>query len=92
MNFECKKTEDCFANSRTYEYRLPITAQEFSVLLKDWSVRVNSKLRRPVFVAERDGLNVKGILLGNTIRASFPQERWETEKASFEHFLEETNV
>ena len=58
MNFEVKKTENCFADSQTYEYRLSVTGQEFlSMLDTDWQTRCNHKLRRPVFLAEREGLH-----------------------------------
>lgn len=40
MNFEVKKTENCFADSQTYEYRLPMTSQEFLSLLDgSWQTR-----------------------------------------------------
>ncbi|MGI6151769.1 MAG: hypothetical protein ACOYIR_07450 [Christensenellales bacterium] len=87
MKFECVKTENCFAGSQTYEYRLPITGEEFSRLLSGWEVRVNARLRRPVFLADRNGVNVKGLLAHNVIKASFPEDRWEEEKAAFEEWL-----
>lgn len=90
MEFECKKVENCFAASRTWEYRLPLTAEKFLALLPDtWEKRQNPRLRRPTFSADRNGVNLKGILAGNLLRASFPEERWEREKAEFEKFLEE---
>lgn len=92
MIFTSKKTENCFADSQTYEYALPVSGEEFRALLPaDWAIRLNTKLRRPVFVAERDGVNIKGVLALSTIRVSFPDERWESEKRAFEEWLEGLN-
>jgi hypothetical protein len=87
MKFDCAKTENCFADAQTYEYRLPVTGEAFSKHLSGWEVRVNAKLRRPVFLAQREGVHVKGLLFHNVIKASFPSDRWETEKAAFEEWL-----
>lgn len=92
MKFECAKTENCFADSQTYEYKLPVTGGEFVPLLSGWAVRVNKKLRLPVFLADRNGVNIKGILSHNVIKASFPANRWEEEKAAFERWLGGTDV
>jgi len=88
MRFEVKKVDNCFVDSRSYEYRLPIDGQSFSALLDEWEVKENHKYRRPLFSADRAGVNVKGILKANVVKASFPECRWETEKASFERWLE----
>lgn len=88
MNFKCQKTENCFSDSQTYEYGLPITAQEFMNLLDDsWQIRCNHKLRRPVFLAEGRRVKIKGILSGTIIRVSFQNAGWENHKAEFEEFL-----
>jgi len=90
MQYEVKKTENCFADSRTYEYRLPLDGERFSRLLSgwgDWEISENHKFRRPLFTADRDGVNVKGILKANVIKVSFPEDRWEAEKADFERWL-----
>ncbi|MEG1633281.1 MAG: hypothetical protein RR314_04435 [Oscillospiraceae bacterium] len=92
MKFDCKKTEDCFADSCTYEYALPISAAELASRLEGWEKRENTRLRRPVFVADRDGVNLKGVLAAHTVRASFPNSRRESEKFAFEAWLEEQNV
>lgn len=90
MKFECRKTENCFVNSRTYEYALPVTGEALCARLpEDWTKRRNMKLRRPVFVADREGVNLKGALAQKTVKASFPEEGWKTEKAMFERWLEE---
>jgi len=89
MIFECKKIENCFADSQTYEYKLPVTAEDFLQLLGEgWDTRCNHKLRRPVFLAEGHGLRIKGTLAGNLIRVSFPDASWEQEKISFEEWME----
>lgn len=87
MKFECRKTENCFADAQTYEYRLPVSGEAFSHFLSGWEVRVNQKLRRPVFLAEKGGVHVKGLLSHNVVKASFPEDRWEAEKAAFEQWL-----
>ncbi len=91
MNFECTKTENCFADSQTYEYKIPMTGEQFVALLSGWEVRVNKRLRLPVFIADRDGVNLKGMLVHKLIRASFPTDSWEEGKAAFEAWLTGTN-
>lgn len=88
MKFDCVKTENCFADSRTYEYTLPVTGEELFPRLAGWEARKNLKLRRPVLAAERNGVRLKGVLEYRTLRVSFPTEGWETEKAEFEKWLE----
>ena len=88
MQFEVKKSENCFADSRSYEYRLPVDGQSFSCLLDGWEIKENHKFRRPLFTADKDGLNIKGILKANTIKVSYPEDRWQVEKESFERWLE----
>ena len=88
MLFECAKAENCFAESRTYEYRLPVTAGGFMALLDGWDVKENRKYRRPIFTASRNGVNIRCVLTGRVIRVSFPDSRWENEKAQFEYWLE----
>lgn len=87
MRFECKKTDNCFAASETWEYRLPETAETFAARLGGWQVKENRNYRRPMMTADRNGVNVKGILAGNVIRVSFPEVTWEAEKAHFENWL-----
>lgn len=92
MKFDCKKTENCFADSQTYEYRLPVTAEEFLKFLDEtWQTRCNQKLRRPVFIAEKSGTRIKGILAGNIIRVSFLNDSWEILKNNFEEWMTNTH-
>ena len=90
MLFDVKKAENCFAGSQSYEYRLQIEGRSFSALLGGWEVQEHHKYRRPLFTADRDGVNVKGILKAYVIKASFPEDRWESEKADFENWLTST--
>ena len=87
MIFTSKKTENCFADSETYEYRLPITGEQLLSRLAGWEIRKNCKLRRPVGIAQKDGVTVKTVLAGQLARVSFPQESWQQEKEKFESWL-----
>lgn len=87
--FAVKKVENCFSHSQTYEYRLPITGEALLLLLSDWSIRKNEKLRRPVGIAEKDGVTVKTVLSSQSARVSFPNERAEASKETFERWLDE---
>ena len=78
MKFECKKTENCFADSQTYEYRLPTDGESFASRLSGWEMRRNMKLRRPVFVADR---------AGDTVAVGDILFSYETDKAAFEAWL-----
>lgn len=93
MNFKCQKTENCFSDSQTYEYGLPITAEAFMQLLDDsWQIRCNYKLRRPVFLAENHSIKIKGILAGTVIRVSFPNSDPERFQTEFDQFLTKIQV
>lgn len=88
MNIECKKTNNCFADSQTYEYRLPVTVEEFAARLEGWQLRRNERLRRPVLIGERGRVKAKGVLSGDLLRVSYPDDRWEAEKEAFENWME----
>ncbi len=88
MEFDVRKTENCFVNSETYEYSLPIRAEEFLKLIEDdYNVRLNTRLRRPVFIAESEDIKIKAVLKSQKIRVSFDEARWEELKEQFEAFL-----
>lgn len=87
MNYRCKKTENCFAGARTYEYELPVTGTEFLTYLKDWEIRENHKFRRPVFSAKKDGLEIKGILASCLIKINYTAVGWEKEKERMETWI-----
>ena len=91
MKFSCKKTENCFSSSQTYEYALPAASGElldfFGALGK---LRTNYKFRRPVFSCDfENGVNVKGIIAEKIVKASFPDGRLDETKAEFERTLAE---
>lgn len=88
MDFKCQKTENCFEHSSTYAYVLPVFAHEFLPHLEGWEVRINEKLRRPVFIADKGGVNIKAIVAAKELRVSFPDHSADIEKALFELWLE----
>ena len=87
MRFECKKTEDCFAASLTWEYRLPISSRELEGRLTGWTVAENHRYRRALMTADKGAVNIKGILDSPVIKVSYPENGWEAEKAAFESWL-----
>jgi hypothetical protein len=89
MEFECRKTENCFSDSQTWEYRLQETAEDFEKRLEGWKVEENRRFRRPMMTAERGEVKLKGILASGVIRVSFPDTAWQKEKAAFEEWLGE---
>lgn len=89
MLYEVKKAENCFTDAQTYEYRLPISGEEFVDHLVGWSVRKNQSFRRPTFSADRGCIKIKGILAAKVIKISFSDTRWENEKRAFESWLSE---
>lgn len=91
MRYACKKIDDCFSDSRTWQYALDATADDLVPLLEEtgYQVDVNRKYRRPFFIAENEeGLRVKGVLNRSVVNASFPLDGWEESKARFEAWLE----
>ncbi len=88
MRYRCKKTENCFAGARTYEYELPVTGGELLVFLEGWEIRENHRFRRPVFSAKRNGLEIKGILASCVVKVNYTEEGWEKEKGELEAWLE----
>ena len=88
MNYSVIKIENCFSDSESYEYTLPIQGTAMVSLLSDWEIRINQKLRRPVAIASKQGIVMKFILAGNRYRVSFPESRWQDEKQTFETYLE----
>ncbi|MCI9486439.1 MAG: hypothetical protein HFI64_05550 [Lachnospiraceae bacterium] len=88
MKFRYKKTENCFAGARTYEYELPVTGEELLSFLEGWERRENHKFRRPVFSAKRDGLEIKGILAAHIVKVNYTEAGWEREKEELERWLE----
>ena len=87
MNFNVKKSENCFSDSETYEYLLPVTGRELIYFLNSWNIRKNENLRRPAAIAEKDGIIIKCVLEFNIIRVSFQEDGCPVIKQKFEAFL-----
>jgi hypothetical protein len=91
MEFEVKKLENCFADAENYEYRMAVTGERFCRLLADEQaaeVRVNERLRRPVFIATLpNGTRVKGELANTVIRVGYEPDAAVEQKAAFESWL-----
>ena len=87
MNFKVQKVENCFSDSETYEYLLPISGKSFLQFASDWDIRVNDRLRRPAAILTKEGITIKCILEGCCFRVSFPAELLISRKAEFEAFL-----
>ena len=95
MEFQCKKTENCFSDSQTYEYRLCISAEEFLPAYGESALAVkrSDSFRRPFFTADApDGTRIKGVLKEPVIKVSFPEASWEQAKAAFEARLSALEV
>lgn len=89
MKFEVKKTENCFSDTQTYEYRFPINNQELLRFLNLFSIKKYETLRRPTFFAtDSCGVQIKGILKDNICKVSFPDAAWEVSKIEFEEFID----
>ena len=88
MKYTVSKVPNCFSESETYEYAIPVTGEAFLRLLCGWEIRENRKLRRPVGIAEQDGIVIKTVLAGQILRISYPRENWQEEKEKMEAFLE----
>lgn len=88
MKFQVKKVENCFADSETYEYLLPVSGDFMRSQLNGWEIRINEKLRRPVIIAQCGRVILKCTEAGNTFRVSFPGSDSIAEKEKFERFLE----
>lgn len=89
MKFKVKKTENCFSNTQTYEYSLPVSNQELMKFLTLFSIKEFTALRRPTFLAtDAGGVQIKGIIKDNICKVSFPDLTWETSKMEFESFID----
>jgi len=88
--FECKKAENCFSESQTYEYRLPCSMGEqfLNGLGAAGALTCRRQIRRPFFTLDLPGnTHVKGVIGDDLIKASFPSEGFEECKARFEELL-----
>lgn len=89
MDFKCKKVENCFSEARTYEYELPVTGRELTLLLEGFVVKENHRFRRPVFSAQKGQVEIKGILSSNIVKINYTAGGWEEEKQQMEKWLKE---
>ena len=92
MEFKWKKTENCFAEARTYEYELPITGEELAARLEGFEVKENHRFRRPVFSAKKGALEVKGILKEKVVKINYTAENWEEEKNRMEACMKNQEI
>lgn len=90
MNYLNKKIDDCFSNSKTWQYAFEQPSESLLVHLEpDYDIRINRSYRRPFFVAENSqGVRIKGVLTRPIINVSFPDKEWESLKQTFELWLE----
>ena len=85
---ECKKINNCFKDSQTFAYRLPITSRDLGEdFLRDGEFEINNQFRRPVFNAIMGTTRIKGILDESIIKVSFQNENWQLQKIAFEEWL-----
>ena len=89
MKIRVMKVDNCFAQTQTYEYMLDISGEEFFHGLEGWDLRINEKLRRPTGIASRDGVIIKAVLAGHSVRVSYPDDCWLMKKIEFEQYLEQ---
>ncbi|MGI6498494.1 MAG: hypothetical protein ACOX0U_06705 [Oscillospiraceae bacterium] len=89
ITFEAQKTDNCFADAKTWEYRISCRNEQLlHQLEKLGQVSYKMNLRRPIFkLSTDDGVRIKGNLAGSLLRVSFPTERWEAAKEAFEQTL-----
>lgn len=87
---ECKKINNCFKDSQTFAYRLPITSKELSeAFLQEGEIKINNQFRRPIFNAVIGTTRIKGILDESIIKVSFLDEHWQVQKNVFEEWLKQ---
>ncbi|WP_287715080.1 radical SAM (seleno)protein TrsS [Blautia sp.] len=86
----CEKADNCFANAKSYIYTLSSPVND--ALLEKMSywgrMKVRRDFRRPFFMLNTDeGIQLKGVLNENVIKAGFPEDTWEEKKSDFERRL-----
>lgn len=92
-NFESRKVEDCFDDSRVYEYRLlqsPIDKAFIESLAVLGRLEYFPKFPRPFFrVRSQDGLQVKGVQDEQTFQVILSGREQRKRKEKFENELRE---
>jgi len=89
--FECKKAENCFSESQTYEYRLACSMGErfLNGLVEAGVLTCRRQIRHPFFTLDLpDHTHVKGVIGDELVKTSFPSEDFGACKARFEKLLE----
>ena len=87
----CEKADNCFANAKSYIYTLSSPVND--ALLEKMSywgrMKVRRDFRRPFFMLDTDeGIQLKGVLNENVIKAGFPEDTW---AVSYTHLTLPTN-
>lgn len=80
---KCEKTENCFADAKTYRYWLDETIQEETVeyLGVFGEVFVKRNLRRPFFrITMKSGSEIRGMFGDDSVKVSYRGDNWEEEK------------
>lgn len=88
----CTKVENCFANAKTYEYRLafPVTEEWLSKAAESGTLRVKKNFRRPCYFLDfENGTQMKGNLNENRMKVSYPESDFELQKEKLEQQLKE---
>ncbi|MGI6012113.1 MAG: hypothetical protein ACOX8H_11585 [Ruminococcus sp.] len=87
----CKKAENCFSGARSFIYTLPENIDDFFLekLAGLGKMEVRRNFRRPFFMMKtEEGIQMKGILHDNVLKAGFLPEKWEEQKVWLEKELE----
>jgi hypothetical protein len=90
-SFECKKVENCFVNSASFQYRLGFKVDdEFLNRLEKISATFKCRrdFPRPYFNATlADGTQVKGVIGDIVLKAVYPETDAVLSKEAFEQLL-----
>lgn len=89
--WNCKKIENCFANTRSFAYgfSFPVTEELLERYADCGSLRVKKNFRRPCYFLDlHDGTRIRGILGEEQAKASFPEDNWESCKEHLEAELD----
>lgn len=89
MQFKCKKTNNCFPDAETYEYKTDYTNEYLRKYFEGMgNYSVNYKFKKPIFFLDlHDKTNVKGVMNDSFFKASFFGDSAFAKK-NFERILE----
>lgn len=88
--WNCRKVENCFADTQTYAYFLsfPITEDILEREGEKGKLRIKKNFRRPCYFFDlENGIRMKGLLNDTQMKVSFPNEGWEAAKTEFEQHI-----